>query len=420
MKFLSIKSNVDRLFFLSVFFFSVGDMLYINKLYIPAEILRLSSSMYLMFVLFKNYQLMRNPKCLPYNLLVFWIGIVTLISCLSSGRNSIWGETITETIANIFLGYQFMPSIIPIVVLMFTKNREVDIYFFKKLSIILVCVYLLFYPMAFYNMYTFDWNMNSKLDAEDSYMAFVTYSTMGIRHLFPPVIMLFWKKYLSKMEWRLVLLACIADFAMSLFMARRGQSFMSVLYFISCWLLYFFYDKKRSKLFYILPFLLLVPAFFYLYSYLSDSFLMTIIERGFEDSRTAVEESFYKDVTGIDAIVGRGWFGMYYESVFGEYRREMESGYLALVLRGGWIYLTLYVCVLLFSAYKGLFKSKSIFVKSFAILILLHIIDLYPWGLPRFSFQYISVWVGVYICLFMPYRRMSETEVDVLCFNKHS
>lgn len=418
MGYLRKLSNFDYYFFLSIFVFSFGDMVYLNGYYIPAEILRLLSAFLFACLFIRNLPHMRNPNCIPYNLLIFWIVVVTIIMCLSTGRNSVIGNSVTETIANIFLSHQFIPSLIPIAVLMFNYKRLVDIRFFKNLSMIMACAYLLFYPIAFYNMYTYDWNINSKMGTEESYYIFATFSTLGIRFILPPVIMLFWKRFLNKREWTIILLACIGDLLMSIFLARRGQSFMSILYFLSCWLLYFVFDKNSSKILYLLPIFVLLPVLYYLYTLFADGFLLTIIERGLEDSRSTVEESFYKDVTGIDAIIGRGWLGTYYEQVFHDYRREMESGYLALVLRGGWVYLFLYVSVLLFSAYKGLFHSNNMFVKSFAVIILLHIIDLYPWGLPRFSFQYVSIWIGVYICLFEPYRKMTDIDVKCICFSK--
>ena len=97
--------------------------------------------------------------------------------------------------------------------------------------------------------------------------------------------------------------------------------------------------------------------------------------------------------------------------MFGINRPDIETGYLALILKGGVIYLTCFVGVLLTSAYKGLFKSNNLFVKAFAIIMIIAVIDLYPFGWPKFNFHYFTVWVGVYICNKLRYRRMTDDQV---------
>ena len=192
---------------------------------------------------------------------------------------------------------------------------------------------------------------------------------------------------------------------------------MLVISFITCWGVYLIYNKDKSKLKYLIPVLFIVAIGAYIYDSIADTFLETILERGFEDTRTGVEESFYKDVIGFDALIGRGWYGVYYEPIFGSYRREMETGFLVLVLRGGWIYLALYLSVLFYSAYLGLFHSKNLMAKSFAAIILLHIIELYPHGWPSFSLYYMSIWIGVYFCMFKPYRLMTDNDIKEYYFS---
>ena len=114
----------------------------------------------------------------------------------------------------------------------------------------------------------------------------------------------------------------------------------------------------------------------------------------------------------VDWLIGRGWFGTYYEPIFGRYRPEIETGYLVLVLRGGCIYLFLYLWVLLEAVYKGLIKSQNRIVKSFAIIIIVHILMLYPWGWPWVNLSYLSIWLGAYMCLNNKTRNMSDNEIS--------
>lgn len=416
------NTRIENYFFFLVTLFSVGSMIYLNDMYIPAEILRLSSSVIFFGVTIFCLPHIRNPHFLAYSLLLIWMVFVTFMMFVAPGKSSVFDPTLKGTIANIFLSPQVMPSFFPVSILLFSSKRIVDIGYFHKLCLILVIAYLIFYPFAFYNMITYEWDLNTRFEEEGSYYNFTVHGSMGIVNILPPVIMIFWKKYLPRIEWLLFFLAYMGDLVISLFMARRGFAFMNVLSIVSFCLLYFKYDSTRvTKFHFFILFLVVLVIIYFLYINFSEDFLETILERGFEDTRSSVTRGFWKDVTGIDAIIGRGWLGVYYEEHFDDpYRREIETGFLALILRGGWIYLVLYLSVLLYSAYKGLFSSRSIFVKSFAVLILLHIVDLYPHGWPAFSLNYFSIWLGVYICLFNPYRHLSDMEIKALFFNKLS
>lgn len=418
---LSPKSRIENYFYLAILVYTFGEILYANDLYIPAEVLRLSSSITFFILILVNLNNVRNPHSLSYYLLLLWMVIITFMMLVASGRNSVFNAPIKRIIADIFLSPQFIPSLFPLTILMFRANRFLDIYYFKKLCLILAWAYILFYPFAFYNMITFDWTMDRQMwgdNTEGSYSDFFLNSSLGINYILPPITLLFWKKYLSKFEWYLILSTCIGALLIYLYTARRGLSFMLIISFVACWGVYLLYNKDKSKLKYFVPVLFLVLIGFNVYDTVANTFLETILERGFSDTRSGVEESFYKDVTGIEALIGRGWYGAYYEPVFGTHRREMETGYLALVLRGGWIYLVLYLSVLLYSAYLGLFYSKNLMAKSFSAIILLHIVDLYPHGWPSFSLYYMSIWIGVYFCLFKPYRRLTDRQVSRLFFHK--
>lgn len=129
-----------------------------------------------------------------------------------------------------------------------------------------------------------------------------------------------------------------------------------------------------------------------LFSNMAETFFATLMERGDEDSRSGVEESFYADMkTETDWIFGRGWFGAYYDPIFNKPRLGVETGYLTLILRGGLFYLIPYVIILLFSFYNGYFRSNNLFCKSFGILCLMQIINLYPFGWPAFNFFHFFV-----------------------------
>ena len=148
----------------------------------------------------------------------------------------------------------------------------------------------------------------------------------------------------------------------------------------------------------------------------ADTFLLNLINRSFEDSRSGVEDNFWQDMKLGDLVFGRGWFGEYYDHSFCGWRSSIETGYMSLILRGGFIYLILYLLILGRSVYKGLFYSNNLFVKSFAIIILLSIINLYPYGWPAFDVNFLVIWIGVYICNQNCYLKLTDNEIKSLNF----
>lgn len=78
-------------------------------------------------------------------------------------------------------------------------------------------------------------------------------------------------------------------------------------------------------------------------------------------------------------IIGRGVNGCYVshsEYSSNGYRAWMEWGYLYLILKGGVIYLFLYVYLFLHAAYKGFFRSRNVLCKAMAFVCLYQVVNL--------------------------------------------
>lgn len=171
-------------------------------------------------------------------------------------------------------------------------------------------------------------------------------------------------------------------------------------------------DKKTSKFKMVLMAAVVIGLGYMLFSNMADSFFATLFERGDVDSRSGVEESFYADMKSqIDWAFGRGWFGQYYEPIFRTFRSSIETGYLALILRGGFLYLIPYVAILFFTVFNGYFKSRNLFCKSFAIMCLMQIISLYPYGWPAFDFFHFTLWLGVWLCNIEQFRKLTDNQI---------
>lgn len=358
-----------------------------------------------------------------YSLLIIWSLCLTFHMFFIADIRSTFTEYhgITSWLLAYFGSAMFLPNLIPFVILAFPRNYQFDFRYLWRVMWLLCILYLCYYPFAFWNMTHYSWSFDQVAGTEwgdkGTYGDFITNSTIGISALAPVVIMVYFKKYLSKKHWNWFLIAYVGSILISAFLARRGGLVMSLLYLVLAWGMYTLNDRKTSKFKMVLMAALVIGLGFLLFSNMTDSFFATLAERGDEDSRSGVEENFYADMNSLsDWIFGRGWFGSYYDPIFSSFRSSIETGYLALILRGGFIYLIPYVVCLLLSFYNGYFKSSNLFCKSFALICLMQLVSLYPFGWPAFNFFHFILWIGVWICNNKAVRKMTDQQVDLLNF----
>lgn len=315
----------------------------------------------------------------------------------------------------------FLPNLIPFVILAFPRDYEFDFRYLWRVMWLLCILYMCYYPFAFWNMTHYSWSMDQVAGTDwgdkGTYGDFITNSTMGIAALAPVVIMVFFKRYLPTKYWICFLASYMGSILIAAFLARRGGLALSVSFLVLAWIMYAMSDKETSKFEMILMAAIVVGIAFVLFTNMADSFFSTLVGRGDEDSRSGVEESFYADMKSqVDWIFGRGWFGRYYDPIFNNFRSSIETGYLALILRGGLLYLIPYVVTLGITAFTGYFKSNNLFCKSFAIMCLMQIISLYPYGWPAFNFFHLIIWLGVWACNDNSIRNMTDQEISLFYF----
>lgn len=315
----------------------------------------------------------------------------------------------------------FLPNLIPFVILAFPRDYEFDFRYLWRVMWLLCILYMCYYPFAFWNMTHYTWSMDSVAGTEwgdkGTYGDFITNSTMGIAALAPVVIMFFFKRYLPKKCWICFLISYVGSILIAAFLARRGGLALSVSFLVLAWIMYALNDKETSTFEMILMAAIVVGIAFVLFTNMADSFFSTLVGRGDENTRIGVEESFYSDMKSqVDWTFGRGWFGRYYDPLFSNFRSSIETGYLALILRGGLLYLIPYVVTLGITAFTGYFKSNNLFCKSFAIMCLMQIISLYPYGWPAFNFFHLIIWLGVWACNDNSIRNMTDQEISLFYF----
>eukprot|EP00825_Cyclidium_porcatum_P051101 TRINITY_DN9290_c0_g1_i1.p1 TRINITY_DN9290_c0_g1~~TRINITY_DN9290_c0_g1_i1.p1 ORF type:complete len:146 (+),score=25.13 TRINITY_DN9290_c0_g1_i1:201-638(+) len=101
-----------------------------------------------------------------------------------------------------------------------------------------------------------------------------------------------------------------------------------------------------------------------------------------------------------DLIYGKGFDGTYYAPTIEEndYRSIIECGYLQTILKGGIVNLALFLLIAVPAAFLGIVKSNNTIAMAAGTIIILWLIDMFPWGMPALSIRYILVWICIGIC----------------------
>jgi len=139
-------------------------------------------------------------------------------------------------------------------------------------------------------------------------------------------------------------------------------------------------------------------------------------ERGDDDTRTGIEWYFYNDMQTKDWTVGKGILGDYYcpdisESQQTNFRDDIETGYLQIILKGGIVSLLLFLLISIPAIIKGIFFSRNTLAKASGVWILLFISTLYPRDETKFTLNYILVWMSIGLCYNKNLRNLQEEEI---------
>lgn len=206
-----------------------------------------------------------------------------------------------------------------------------------------------------------------------------------------------------KTKWKMWLLwfAFAMAIISALLLGRRSSAAVPVGVLLAK-VFYDFYHRPKM----LFGVLILLFAVYVGYDYLEEKFLSTFVilqDRAFDNTRYWVEHDFYRDMHGLDYIVGRGSNGLVYSSELGR-RNIIETGYLNMILHGGVIYLFMYLYLLVVSAIRGLLSRNKILI-AMSLFIFIRVACLYPGGHLSFSMITMALWACVSICSSRKHRK---------------
>lgn len=252
----------------------------------------------------------------------------------------------------------------------------------------------------------------------------ITFETFSIGAAF----LFMTNKYHSRKVLVRAIIVLVASFIVVTIMGRRNLMFTTGLYILFGGICLFKDGKIKSiesKIVIFFATLLLMVIFAYYFA--SSSAFNTIKGRATENTRETVFMMFFIDMANPkDMVLGRGVFGEYYcpgvdkTSETDEYnddREVIECGYLQLILKGGIIYLFLYLTLVSIAIFKG-FKGKNRFVNVCAYIVFVQLIDMIPFGLHAYNTKSFLIWLCVGVCINKRFIEMSEDEIFDMLYKK--
>ncbi|MCM1332613.1 MAG: hypothetical protein NC248_08395 [Bacteroides sp.] len=155
-----------------------------------------------------------------------------------------------------------------------------------------------------------------------------------------------------------------------------------------------------------------------------SSLFSKILERGMEDTRSAVElEMLYQLESTHDVLKGRGITGTYESITVNSEeiteREGIETGYLNLILKGGVVYLIIMAILFVPPIFLGFLNSRNRYMKILSCCNLLFIMAFCAANNNMtFSIRYFLFIFGSYLIYQKKYRRMTNNQIEAIILSE--
>lgn len=295
--------------------------------------------------------------------------------------------------------YFFFPYLVPLVILIpaniFFIKRTFD--YFTLLGILLFVVFLTF--------------MNYILNTNSHFSEHVVW-TFGSGCGF---LLLTWDYHNNKRKIIAISVVMISLF-ISTVMARRNIMLTFSNYILFSIFLMLFNSRRSipNKILILFVVLFSFSAIYYTFNKYQDNLFARIAGRIEDNTREEIFSAFFTSMSSHDLIYGKGFYGTYYAPGIEQGiddRSIIECGYLQTILKGGIINLTLFLLIAIPAGYLGIAKSKNTIAMASGAIIVLWLIDMFPWGMPALNIRYFLVWICISICYSKEIRNLSESDI---------
>lgn len=367
------------------------------------------------FYIFRGFYLMRHE--LRFQLDGFqgwWVKLYIVLCVIMIARGYMIDYKYLWFSTNGFINYHFfnptyiLPYLMPL--LLFIPIEEYDFRPLVTASVIISVIVIVSYIFVYKQII-----IGSVLMAKGFYTeGFELYKFYGQLYINVAIIALC-RRYVTSGVWLLNTIALILTLLINVFAARRGNT--AIMSAVLVFDLYFFI-KSLSKRYRILStFGLGVFVAIAVWMSINSPSFRYIQERGLEDNRSYIDKALMDQMTDTQLIFGKGLNGRYYFNLnqsydyLDGYRYVSETGYYNLILKGGYLLTWVYILMMLYPAYLGLFKSNNLLCRALAFLMVLSLLELFPFGHLMFNLKFMVLWMGIAMNSCEGIREMDNDEI---------
>ena len=185
--------------------------------------------------------------------------------------------------------------------------------------------------------------------------------------------------------------------------------------------------KKRIITKFLIAIIIIIPVISFCMSIINKESVFSSLnqytsnEEMSADTRTFLYVELFDDLSRTDSwLMGKGPLGRYYSNYFDTLtdvngdsasRIGIEVGILQYLLKGGIIYLSLYLLILIGAIIFSLTKKRMLLFHSFAFLLATHFFMLFIYELPTYSLMNAVYWLMIGTCFSKKWLNMTDQEV---------
>lgn len=205
----------------------------------------------------------------------------------------------------------------------------------------------------------------------------------------PVSLLLYLSFTISKRTVIFIIISYLVLLLTSIWLGRRSVSFELIIA-----LLIFVYLNAKNKKVFMGCIILLILAYPYIGKlYNSDN--SRLKDRMEIDNRSPEDKDALNSLTGIYYFFGKGIDGEYYSHTYAMKRGIVETGFSHMMLKGGFVFVFLYIIIMIRAIFLGFFYSKNKFSKGLAFYVLVQLVSMYPLPIPTMNLQCFILWYSI-------------------------
>lgn len=234
------------------------------------------------------------------------------------------------------------------------------------------------------------------------------------------------QRYHSKNLNMAAYICLVLGFLFATVYARRNLMITSALYLgVAFYELLFsdFIKSKATRMLLIISAVMVILGGVVFFIINSNGVFSKISERAASNTREYVVFHFVADFSTAptDLIWGRGMEGTYAcggiagQELEDDQRNVIECGYLQNILKGGIIYLLLYLFLFIYAMTQG-FRSHNRLLQACAWILLIQMIEMIGFGLHTLNVKGLLLWMAVALCLQQDLKEKTDEEVKEMIY----